>query len=205
VSTSTSDAAIRPTLPTWVLAVAVVGWFAGTAYAFWSFGLKNQRPFATAAQVATFDSGRRTADAESWFRSRFGALPSGAATVVAVYADGCSCNANTRDHAKRIADRYAARRIAVLEASARDAPVDAAPAALVFDARGHLVYYGPYSDEAFCGAGRDGFVERTLDALLAGSTPRVAPVTATGCYCDTPRAPFNPPAVTSSDASRQTT
>lgn len=207
VSTSASDAAIRPTLPTWLLAVAVGGWFAGTAYAFWSFGLKNQRPFATAAQVATFDSGARAAVAESWFRSRFGTLPPGAATVVAVYADDCSCNSNTRDHATRIAARYAARGVAVVEATARGAPVDAAPAALVFDADGRLAYYGPYSDEAFCGAGRDGFVERALDSLLAGGKPHVTPVTSTGCYCDVPRSRGDPvsSAVTPTDASRQTT
>jgi hypothetical protein len=132
------------------------------------------------------------------------ASPPGTVTVVAVYARGCDCNRATREHASRIAARYASRQVVVVDAPAETAPVDAAPAALVFDANGRLAYYGPYSDDAFCGAGRDGFVERTLDALLAGRRTPLAPVTATGCYCDvTP--PRHVASSSTSSSPRQTT
>jgi hypothetical protein len=60
--------------------------------------------------------------------------------------------------------------------------IDATPAALVYDARGKLVYYGPYSDGARCGES-GGLVERVLDRVLLGHTPLPQPFYGGGCFC----------------------
>jgi hypothetical protein len=169
-------------VPTWLCATAVAGWLCGTAYAFWAFAPEPGRPFLSPAQAATFDAQHRAAVAEAWFRAQTPAA-TGAATVVAVHASGCDCNRTAADHVARIARDYANRNVAVRHVVAHEAPVDAAPAALVFDARGRLVYYGPYDDAAWCGTGRDACVERARDAVRAGTPPTLRPILATGCFC----------------------
>jgi hypothetical protein len=174
---------MRPgAVPAWICGIAVAGWGCGTAYAFWAFAPEPGRPFLTAAQAATFDPVARAAAAEAWFRTQPD-LPRGIATVVAVLARDCDCNAPAAEHVARIERAYAARGVFVRRVAAEGAPVEAAPAALVFDTAGRLAYYGPYSDSAYCGAGGAGFVERALDAVLAGDALPLRPITATGCHC----------------------
>jgi hypothetical protein len=60
--------------------------------------------------------------------------------------------------------------------------VTASPAALVFDATGALVYFGPYSDAARCGTS-GGLVERVLDKVLAGHSPQLQRFIGGGCFC----------------------
>lgn len=94
--------------------------------------------------------------------------------MVHVYTPGCVCNRFTHPHLARIVTRYrpagvnffaTARPAAAADGVAVDtfpqalprialAPgnelswIDATPAALVYDAEGKLVYFGPYSDSA---------------------------------------------------------
>jgi hypothetical protein len=53
---------------------------------------------------------------------------------------------------------------------------------MVFNARGKLVYFGPYSDSPLCGAA-GGLVERALDQTLLGQRPAGRPLTSVGCFC----------------------
>lgn len=181
-------------------------WLAGMAYAFWTFELKHQRSFETPRTVL-FDSGARASSAEAWFRAAVApSLPnSGApavATVVHVYSPGCPCNRYTHPHLARIIARYQAKGVEfVAAARAADSAagpdglrqvaltrggelswIEATPAALVFDARGKLVYFGPYSDSGRCGAS-GGLVERVLDRMLGGQSPRPQPFYGGGCFC----------------------
>jgi len=186
----------------------VVVWLAGTAYAFWSFELKQQRSFESARTVL-FDSGVRARTAEDWFRAavapRLDRRESAVATVVHVYAADCPCNRYTHPHLARIVAKYQARGVSFV-AALRDAGVpavtpvprglqqvvlpsggelawiEATPAALVFDANGRLVYFGPYSDSARCGDS-GGLVERVLDRMLGGQTPHPQPFYGGGCFC----------------------
>ena len=129
--------------------------------------------------AAFFDARRAAPAAEAWLRTR--ALPGAAlATVVHVAPDGCSCNPAVSRHLERIEAEYAARRVTFIRA--RPEWVAATPAALVFDSGGRLVYFGPYSEAADCGATR-GFVERALDALLAGQPATAPRPLGVGCYC----------------------
>ena len=201
--------AMRNNKRTGAYAWAVVAvWLAGTAYAFWSFELKQQRSFESARTVL-FDSGVRSRTAEDWFRAavapHLDRRQSVVATVVHVYAADCPCNRYTHPHLARILARYQARGVSFV-AAARQAGVpavtpvptglqqvvlpgggelawiEATPAALVFDANGRLVYFGPYSDSVRCGDS-GGLVERVLDRMLGGQAPRPQPFYGGGCFC----------------------
>lgn len=175
------------------LVVAV--WLTGCAWAFWHFELRLQRPFET-ARAALFDSNLRQTAAENWFRAEVQPKTASpgmtVATVVHLYRAGCPCNRFTDPHLARIAARYRPRHVEFIAIDARGATAhaarpawfDATPAALVFDAGGHLVYYGPYSDGARCGEGA-GLVERALDHLLDGHLPVPQSRFASGCFCGT--------------------
>ncbi len=175
------------------LAWAVVSvWLTGTAYAFWSFEFKQQRPFESAHTVL-FDSTARARSAELWFREtvapQLGGTGARVATVVHVYAANCPCNRFTDPHVARITSGYQHRGVSFVAVERvelrgrRDlAWIEATPAALVFDAAGRLVYFGPYSDSARCGES-GGLVERVLERLLGGQTPRPQPFYGGGCFC----------------------
>lgn len=185
----------------------VVGlWLASAAAGLWYFDARDQRPFET-DQTLAFDAGARAKAAENWYRSkilpRIGSDPI-AATVVHVYSDGCSCNRFTDPHVSRIVARYGGRGVRFIAATSglsmtrshqspgllqitlpaqRDLDwLQSTPAALVYDSAGRLVYFGPYSSAAWCGAS-GGLVERILDRLLVGQTPRLQPFYSSGCFC----------------------
>jgi hypothetical protein len=184
-------------------------WLLAMACGFWFFELRQMRPFETNRSLL-FDADTRARSAEAWLR---GALPAAAtpgaaavATVVHVYTPGCACNRFTNPHLQKIVARYRPRGVRFVAlgvaqadaAAGNDVPmpmlaldrsqglgwVEASPAALVFDAAGRLVYYGPYSDGARCGEGT-GLVERALDALARGQSPQLRPFFGGGCFCTT--------------------
>jgi hypothetical protein len=181
-------------------------WLAGTAYAFWSFELEHQRSFESPRTVL-FDSTVRARSAEAWFRVAVAPhLGAGnVATVVHVYAADCPCNRFTHPHLARIVSRYKQRGVSFVAAERRMsgtadpagpaglqqialpskgelAWIEATPAALVFDANGRLVYFGPYSDSGRCGDS-GGLVEGVLDRVLGGQSPRPQPFYGGGCFC----------------------
>lgn len=188
----------------------VVGvWLASAAIGFWFFQLRDQHPFENEA-AAVFDASGRAASAEAWYRSTSLAGAAGtshvAATVVHVYRTGCACNRFTEPHLEKIIARYRQEGVRFVVASreqstAHEASIgglpqitipvqrdldwlDSTPAALVYDAAGKLVYFGPYSSAAWCGTS-GGLVERILDRLLAGQAPRLQPFYGSGCFCPT--------------------
>jgi hypothetical protein len=132
------------------------------------------------------------------------------ATVVHVYSADCPCNRFTHPHLARIISGYQHRGVSFVAAlqgpaiavGSRVASsagltgiqqvglrggsdlawIESTPAALVFDAAGRLVYFGPYSDSARCGESA-GLVERVLDRMLGGQTPHPQPFYGGGCFC----------------------
>ena len=162
-------------------------WAVGSVWAFWFYEMRLERPFARAI-LSSFNPDARTYSAEAWFRIRFAASPVGeqraAATVIHVYRENCACNRFTSPHLAQIVARYHPRGVKFATVPAASAPawIDATPAALVFDARGKLLYFGPYSDAARCGS-TSGFVERVLDWTLTGRDVQPQPILASGCFC----------------------
>lgn len=60
--------------------------------------------------------------------------------------------------------------------------VPAAPAVAIWDGKGQLAYFGPYSGGAVCGEGTD-FVAATLDQLQSGAVPHWINHEVVGCFC----------------------
>jgi hypothetical protein len=190
--------------------IALAVWLFGTVGALWFFELRDWRPFATQI-VHVFDIGIDT-QMDSWFRTlgvnSHGSEPA-KLTFVHLYNPDCRCNGFTERHLQLLINRYQSRGVrfvAALSPRYVDLPsavaqplglpviassdnamaaagVNTAPAALIFDATGRLIYYGPYSDSAWCGSG-GGLVEPVLDRALAGRQPSGAALTAVrGCFC----------------------
>jgi hypothetical protein len=188
--------------------IIVVVWLLSSATGLWIFQTRDRRTFENS--VTLFDASARTAAAEAWYHTNLvgTAADTGhvAATVVHFYRQGCSCNRFTEPHLAKLIARYRQEGVRFVLAtreqstthglSIGDLPqytipaqhdldwLDAAPAALVYDPAGKLVYFGPYSDAAWCGAS-GGLVERVLDGLLAGQIPHLRPFYGSGCFCST--------------------
>lgn len=189
----------------WILLIA---WLASSAAAFWYFELSDWRPFASAVTrpFASADA----ALAEQWFRSNV--APRSASempvriTLVHLYNPQCRCNRFTEPHLQRLKERYQSRGVRFLAAAAPksaaiaraplDMPlirskdgmlaaagVDTAPAALIFDNDGRLLYYGPYSDSAWCGSAGT-LVDTVLDRALSGAKTMTGISATRGCFCE---------------------
>jgi hypothetical protein len=173
--------------------IVVIAWLSGVAITFWYFEFQSRRSFAAPgfAVAATPQQGEM---ARRWFQDLSGASPahmrSAVLTVVHVYRAGCDCNRYTERHLAQIQEAFGKRgvhfvRIEIGSASAAGIPgwVSSLPAAFVFGTDGALLYFGPYSDAAWCG--RDGDrVEGVLDRALQGAPPLPPANTAWGCFCE---------------------
>jgi hypothetical protein len=188
--------------------VVLVAWLAASGLALGYFEFRDLRPFdAVAAQPF---GGTDAALAEQWFRSTFGSVASLEAppkiTFVHLYNPECRCNAFTEPHLQRLMERYQSRGVRFVAAlgprstgvthvpfglpSVRStggmlgaAGIRTAPAVLMFDAAGRLIYYGPYSDSAWCGS-PGALVDRALDRALSGSSVMTEIPASRGCFCE---------------------
>lgn len=172
--------------------IVVSAWLLGVAAAFWYFEFRPQRAFAAPGYAVSGNPQQREV-AQRWFRDVLSvpaAQPHSAAlTVVHVYRDGCNCNRFTEQHLAEIVARFRDRvrfvRVESGSALADGMPgwVSSLPAAFVFGADGTLLYFGPYSDAAWCG--RSGArVENVIERALQGVPPLPPANTAWGCFCE---------------------
>jgi hypothetical protein len=177
--TATESLSVRRPRP-FMAWLTVAAWLGFTAFAFWFFQVRPEHA-AAGAVTRLFDGEEHAREAEAWFRTL--ATTSPIATVVHVTRSGCDCNRYTDRHLAQIVAKYQSRGVSFVRQPGM-APewIASTPAALVFDRDGRLVYFGPYSDTAWCGAG-SGQVERTLDAMLKGNAPRPQRAYVRGCFC----------------------
>jgi len=173
--------------------IVVIAWLTGVAMTFWYFEFQSRRSFDAPgfALAATPQQGEL---ARRWFQDFLGASPAhlrtAPLTVVHVYRDGCDCNRFTERHLAEIQKTFGKRgvqfvRLEFGSASAAGMPdwVSSLPAAFVFGADGSLLYFGPYSDAAWCGrAGAR--VEGVIERALQGDPPLPPATTAWGCFCE---------------------
>jgi Domain of unknown function (DUF6436) len=182
-----------PRMSTGLLWLIVAAWLGGAGYGIWFFELRLERPFVSAAHATLFESGAHAQTAEDWFRRSLAGpeeqAPVLQATVVHVYDAQCPCNRFSDPHLAKIEAAYRQRGVRFLrvERSSRIGAaarrwIESTPAALVFDARGKMVFFGPYSEGAACGA-TNGLVERVLDQVLSGRSPTPGLVISAGCFC----------------------
>jgi hypothetical protein len=168
-------------------------WLLGTAGAFWFFELGDQPLAGTAIQSFALAA---PAPVETWFREQAAAMgasgasaaaqgAAAAVTLVRLHAPHCACDRAMAAASATIEARFEPRGVRFLDTAdrrLRAAGVTAAPAALIFDAAGRLVYYGPYGNTAWCGTSGalvDGVLEHALRGVARFTT---APATR-GCFC----------------------
>lgn len=132
------------------------------------------------------------------------------ATIVHFWDSDCACSRFNESHVQQLASRYRADGIQLLVVDRQQLStgelqrafgqsahpyqgmsplkaglqIPASPAAAVFDDRGKLAYFGPYSEGAACLSGNGDFVEQVIDKLLAGEHPTQINVSAYGCFCN---------------------
>lgn len=179
----------------WVLLIVWLGSSAATLFA---METRDRRP-------DDIDTGR----VEEWYRSNYGtASQAGASfklTLIHLYNPECGCNRFAEPNLQRLVEHYAALGVRFLAAPAHGLAANAAaplglpvisakystlvaagvkssPAALIFDVNGRLVYYGPYSDSAWCGS-TGNLVEPVLDRALSGLATVKRPRASRGCFC----------------------
>ena len=179
----------------WVLLIV---WLGSSAATLWSMEVRDSR----ADDVDT-------AGVEAWYQSNYG-TPSQTGgpfklTFVHLYNPDCRCNRLVDPNLKRLVERYQSRGVQFLAAPTHALDADAAaplhlptlsakrgtlaaagvksaPAALIFDVNGRLMYYGPYSDSAWCGS-TGSLVESVLDRALSGLATLKRPRASPGCSC----------------------
>lgn len=177
-----------------------LGWLAVASALLWHVGPGAQARWTSnpdeAAHAFVFD---REAIAEALGLHAALLVPASyAATVLHISAQKCRCERRSEPHRARIEAIFAPRAVRFMQVSPDDpfaeslrAVVPAAPAAVVLDPRGRVVYAGPYASDRSClpRAGQEGAVEQRLDALLAGERlPLYSPL-GVGCLCPTTPSP----------------
>jgi hypothetical protein len=201
-----------PPAPTSALAWAlVVAWLGASLGTFWFLERRDSEPFPQDG-AGRFETADRAAIEAWFRRLSAAAPPQAGpvrATLVHLYNPHCRCNAATEPHLERLMRDYQGRGVRIfaalnpVSASAAaprrgpDLPVDlpvaavagsklqgieSAPAAFIFDADGRLVYFGAYSDSAWCGRGT-GLVEPILDRLLSDRPAIPSLPVGRGCFC----------------------
>ncbi len=181
----------------------VVCWGVLIAIAFWLFAYQDLRIFADDEVLARFPEEVASAGIS------ISPLPKNATgRLVNFWNPNCRCSRFSQAHIEDIMQAYAGQGIEFVVAVPKKSLVNQAlatfpeassavvveqleglstPSAAVFDARSTLVYFGPYSDGAFCASGDSTPVELILNDVVAPG--EVAPwlnLSAFGCYCDWP-------------------
>ncbi|HGM5579224.1 TPA: DUF6436 domain-containing protein [Pseudomonas putida] len=178
---------IFTTLLTTLLCAALLWW------AYDSFQLRYLRTFDS--QATLFDGSQLQLPAEL-------AGP-GPIRVVHFWDPACPCNVGNQQHLAELIEQFAAQGVTfhVLQKPGShgqlpanlgalqpvsDLPgsehLPASPAVAIWDRKGQLAYFGPYSEGAVCNAGNS-FIEPVIQALLQGRQIQASNALASGCYC----------------------
>lgn len=116
-------------------------------------------------------------------------------TIVHFIDPGCACNRFSLPHIADIERTYPDvlfQRVYSDNRKKKDLQIDipqslvesvpASPAVMIFDQQGKVAYFGPYTDDVFCGEGND-FVEKMLKILGMGYNPEWVNLFGFGCFC----------------------
>jgi hypothetical protein len=172
--------------------LVLFAWLAVTVAAFWRFELGNWRGFSEPQAPPTVNA----ALAEEWLRSASGLQSPTASTsgltLVHLYNPNCRCNRFTEPHLARLQQAFGGRGVRFVAAASglgngvrmlHAAGIHSAPAALIFDGGGRLIYYGPYSNSAWCGSS-GALVDPVLAHALSGPVQFSGVPAARGCFCE---------------------
>lgn len=186
--------------------LVLVVWLSATAFGFWWFQFKDLRGFADEQwQERAVRFMGRDLQAELVLNVSEH-IKDNEIVVVNFFQPGCQCNKFNISHLEELKVRYASRvrflhlvpegasdlaDLAVLRNSGEVVSVSttlkkyipAAPSAAVLGPQDQLIYFGPYSEGAVCGQGKN-LVETIVDKSLEGEIKSWLNMRAYGCFCD---------------------
>lgn len=168
------------------LVLVIFSWACLVVAGFWFFEYRHWRAFAVddLPREAHLFSGQVL---QQWYAG----LPAtersaGQIQIMHFYsADDCPCESYRTAHLADIQMKLAGiaqRDIRAADALAAGLNIPAVPAVAVWDEKGQLAYFGPYSAGVVCGQGDD-FVGRVLNLLARGQNPGWVNTTGVGCFC----------------------
>jgi len=112
-----------------------------------------------------------------------------AITLIHFRDQDCRCRLINDEHFNRIVEKYSPQGINIITVNKHTLPqnsplqyIPSSPAAAIVDTQGKLAYFGPYSLNALCNQ-EDGFVETTLNTLLAEQAVENIHTMGEGCFC----------------------
>lgn len=174
--------------------LVTVTWLVAMVVAFWWFEARYLRPFSDRTALFTGSELRLPATLAG----------PGEIRLVHFWDPACPCNVGNQQHLSELTERYSSRGVSfhVVQKAGTDGqlpaslsalqPLDgltgsdnlpASPAVAIWDQRGELAYFGPYSSGFTCTSGNS-FIEPALDALLDGRKVVANNNLASGCFCD---------------------
>ncbi len=188
-------------------------WFCAMVYAFWWFQFKDLHTFSNAPikTHAEFDTASHVLRLQQEITAEYPALfESQKPVVFHLQNPACNCNRFNNLHLQKVVSQYSntgVQFISLTPLNTSDLVLKqmkiltgiqhieqnkklerllqgvSAPAALVFDGKGTLSYFGPYSNGALCSTKSGQYVETSLDTLLKGETVVNVTDQAFGCFC----------------------
>ena len=119
------------------------------------------------------------------------------AVVIHYLDENCSCSKFSKYHIEKLENRYKSNGIIYLNISEKKDQklngkvenifslknIPASPAVAIFNSEGDLSYFGPYSDDYFCGTDADSFAEKSINKILAGKKFSDFNLLTAGCFC----------------------
>lgn len=156
-SHKSSSMAARTVLVVWLVAVAIAFWWFQFRY------LGNYRDF-----YVSFTGESLSQPLPEHLR--------GAIRIAHILDPNCPCARFSHQHITDMEEAYAGKvnfsRWQDLPSNfVKNVEIPASPAVAVWDSRGDLAYFGPYSGGAFCGEGED-FVDSVINMIRQNENPR---------------------------------
>jgi hypothetical protein len=169
-------------------------WLIGLLTAFWWYQNRYIRPFELRSEL--FSAAQLALPVEL-------AGP-GPIRLVHFWDPACPCNIGNQQHLAELVAHFAPlgvsfhavqkpgskgqlpellASIPLLDLPPGAEQLPASPAVAIWDRRGQLAYFGPYSEGATCNASNS-FIEPVLQALLDDRPVNATQTLASGCFCD---------------------
>ena len=190
--------------PIWLAIVIIIIWLISTIYAFWWFQYKDMRGFANVNWEERFVKFKGQPLQKNLSKDIESLLSNHKITVVNFINPSCGCNKFNYEHLNELKKSFnkdvqfislvknevdgtlnQTQNLNILQAKYVSSDlIPASPAAAIFDKTGKMIYFGPFSDGAFCGQGNN-LVEGKLTKLT--NNQNVEPwinMRGYGCFCD---------------------
>lgn len=162
--------------------MAIIAWLTLMVLSFWWFEYRHWQSFADTTM--TFNG--------SILNKLFERMPhklNGKVRVVHFIDEKCACSSYSRSHIEdlqSVLNDTEQFTMSSLDSLTNGISIPATPSVAIWDQKGKLAYFGPYSSGAVCGEGVD-FVSRVIVQLSQQKNPKWINMLGIGCYCTWPK------------------